>query len=99
MMKHVVTSLTTGRVHVGTRLAVSLHRRNVAEGKAGMTETCTTSSAARMHAAGSKTSVWSTSDVKRGSMTTTVPIMTNLTDNILLREGVMQEDTRHFPMT
>jgi hypothetical protein len=29
MMKHGVTSLTTGRVSMGTQQAVSLHRRNV----------------------------------------------------------------------
>jgi hypothetical protein len=96
MMKHGVTSLTTGRVHTGTQLAVSLHRRNVAEGETGMAETCTMSSTAKMHAAGSKTSVrrvstLNKSDVKRGTMTTMVPIMTNLTDSVLLREGAMEE--------
>jgi hypothetical protein len=44
--------LTTNRVSVGTQLAVSLHQRNVAEGKTEMTETCVTSSAAKMHVAG-----------------------------------------------
>jgi hypothetical protein len=104
MMKHGVTSLTTGRVHAGTRLAVSLHQWNVAEGETGRTETYMTSSMAEMHAAGSKTNVRSVSalnksDVKRGNMTTMVPITTNLTDSVLPREGAMQEESRSFHTT
>jgi hypothetical protein len=38
-------------------------------------------------------------DVKRGTMTIMVPIMTNLTDSALPKEGVMQEESRHFPTT
>jgi hypothetical protein len=94
MMKLGVMSLTTGRVRAGTQLAVSLHRRNVAEGETGMTETCAMSSATKMHTTGSKTGVRSASalnrsDIKRGIMTTMVPIMTNLTDSILLKEGTI----------
>jgi hypothetical protein len=104
MMKHRVTSLTTGRLHAGTWLEVLLHRRNVAEGKIGMTETCVTLSAAKMHVTGLNTDIRSMSalnrsDVKRGTMTTMVPLMTILTDNILPREGAMQEESRPFPMT
>jgi hypothetical protein len=55
------------------------------------------SSAAQMHAAGSKTSV--RSDVKRGAMTIMVPITTDLTDSALLKKGAMQEESRPFPMT
>jgi hypothetical protein len=92
MMKHRVTSLTTGRVLAGTWLAVLLHQRNVAEGKLGMTETCATLSAAKMHATGLKTDIRSMTalnrcDVNRGTMTTMVPLMTILTDSILTRES------------
>jgi hypothetical protein len=104
MMKHGVTSLTTDRVHVGTRLAVSLLQWNVAENETGMTETYVTSSTTEMHATGSKTNVRSVSalnksDVKRGNMTTMVPIMTNLTDSVLPRDGTMQEESRSFHTT
>jgi hypothetical protein len=104
MMKHRVTSFINGSVHAGTQLAVSLHWRNVAKGETGMTETCAMSSVAKMHAAGSKTDIWimsalNMSNVKRGTMTTLVPITNNLTDSILLREGAMQEESRHFPTT
>jgi hypothetical protein len=69
-----------------------------------MTETYPTSSIAMMHVARSKTNVRSASamnrsDVKRGTMTTMVPIMINLTDSVLLREGTMQEESRPFPTT
>jgi uncharacterized membrane protein len=94
-----VTSSTTDRVYAGTRLAVSLYQRNVAKGEIGMIETCTTSSAAKVHVIGSKTGVRSMSalnrsNVKGGTMTTMVPIMTNLTDSVLPREGTMQEGVR-----
>jgi hypothetical protein len=60
----------------------------VAEDEIGMIEICPMSSAAEMHAAGLKTGIRSVSalnrsSVKRGTMTTTVPIMTNLADSIL----------------
>jgi hypothetical protein len=104
MMKHGVTSLTTGRVHVGTQLAFSHHQRNAAEGKTRMIETCMISSTSKMHIARLKTDVRSASamnrsNVKRGTMITMVPIMTNLTDSVLPREGAMQEESRPFPMT
>jgi hypothetical protein len=50
MMKYMVMSLTTNRVHMGTQPAVSLHRRNAAEGEIGMTEICMMSSMVEMHA-------------------------------------------------
>jgi hypothetical protein len=56
-MKHGVMSLTTDRVSMGTRQAVSLHQRNMTEDETGMTEICVTSSAAKMHVAGSKTGI------------------------------------------
>jgi hypothetical protein len=79
---------------MGTRQAVSLHWRNMAEGETGMTEICMTSSAAEMYAAESETgvrsvSVLNRSSAKKGTMTTTVPIMTNLTDSVLPKEGIM----------
>jgi hypothetical protein len=101
MTKHEVMSLTTGRVHVRTHLSVSLHRRNVAEGETRMTETCVTSSMAKMHVVGSKigvrrVSALNRSNVKRGTMIIMVPIMTKLTDGALPREGAMQEESRPF---
>jgi hypothetical protein len=57
-----------------------------------MTKICTTSSTVEMHTARLKTGAKSASasnrsSLKKGTMTTTVPIMTNLTDSILLKEG------------
>jgi hypothetical protein len=37
--------------------------------------------------------------MKKGTMTTMVPIMTNLTDSVVLKENAMQEESRLFPMT
>jgi hypothetical protein len=90
MTKHGVMSLTTGRVLTGTRQVVSLHRRNTVEDKTGMAGIYATSSAIEMHAAVSKTGVRSTSasnrsSVKKGTMITMIPIMTNLTDSVLPR--------------
>jgi hypothetical protein len=68
MTKHKVTSLTTHRVHVGTRQAVSLHQRNAAEDETEMTEICAMSYVVEMHAAGSKTDVRSMSTLNRRSM-------------------------------
>jgi hypothetical protein len=88
MTRHGVMIMTTGRVCMGTRQAVSLHQRNAAEGKTMMIEICVMSSAAEMDAAGSKTGVRSAcvlnkSSAKKETMITMVPIMTNLTDSIL----------------
>jgi hypothetical protein len=69
----------------------------VAEGETGMTEICVMSSTVEMHTAGLKTDV--RSDVKRGTMITMVPIMTNLTGSVPLRKGAMQEESKPFPMT
>jgi hypothetical protein len=106
MMKHGVTSMTTGKVLTGTRQAVSLHWRNAAEDKTWMTEICMTSSAVGILATELKTGVRSASalnrsSMKKGTMTTTVPIMTNLIDSILPKGGggAMQEVSKLFPMT
>jgi hypothetical protein len=66
-----------------------------------MIETCATSSTAKMPMVRSKTSIRSTSplnrtDVKSGAMTIMVPITINLTDSPLLKEGIMQEESRPF---
>jgi hypothetical protein len=99
MMRHEVMIMTTDRVYTGTRQAVSLDRRNVAEGETGMTEICMMSSVVEMQVAGSKTdvrtvSVLNRSGTKKGIMTTMVPITTNLTDNVLPKGGIMQEESR-----
>jgi hypothetical protein len=52
MMRHEVIIMTTDRVRMRTQQAVSLHRRNEAEGETEMTEICATSSMAEMYAAG-----------------------------------------------
>jgi hypothetical protein len=39
------------------------------------------------------------SSVKKGTMITTVPIMTNLTDSVLLKRGTMREESRVFSTT
>jgi hypothetical protein len=62
------------------------------------------SSTTEMHATGLKTgarspSALNRSKVKKGTMTTTVPIMNNLTDSVLPNEGAMQEEPKLFPMT
>jgi hypothetical protein len=76
----------------------------VAEDKTEMTEICMTSSATEMHVAGLKigarsSSILNRSSVKRGTMTTMVHITTNLSDSVLLKGGIMQEELRLFPMT
>jgi hypothetical protein len=101
MMKHGATSLTTGRVLTGTRQAVSLHWRNAVEDKTGMTEICATSSTAEMHATGLKIGIRSTSalnksSMKKGTMTTTIPIMTNLIDSVLLKGAQCRRSQRFF---
>jgi hypothetical protein len=84
MTKHGVMIMTTDRVCIGTQQAVSLHQRNMTEGETRMTEICTMSSAIEMCAAESKIglrsmSVLNRNNVKKGTITTMVPIMTNLT--------------------
>jgi hypothetical protein len=83
-MKHRVMSMTTDRVHMVTRQAVSLDQRNKVEDETGMTEICVT---------------LNKSSVKKGTMTTIVPITTNLTDGVLLKGGAMQDNSRLFLMT
>jgi hypothetical protein len=104
MMRHGVMIMTIDRVHMGTSQAVSLHWRNVAKGETRMTEICMSLSAAEMHVTGSNTSIRSVSVLnricaKKGTMTTMVPITTNLTYSILPKEGIMQEESRHSPKT
>jgi hypothetical protein len=87
-MKHEVMSMATGRVPMGPQLAVSLHRRNAAEDETGMTKICVTSSTAEMHMAILKTgarsaSALNRSSMKKGTMTTIVPITIDLTDSVL----------------
>jgi hypothetical protein len=60
----------------------------------GMTKICVTSSMAEIHMTRSKinirsTSVLNRSNAKKGTMTTMASIMTNLTDSILPKEGIM----------
>jgi hypothetical protein len=103
-MKCGVTRMTIGRVPMGTRLAVSLHRRSADEGEAGMTEFCMMSSTIEMHVVGLKAgarsvSALNRSSVKKGTMTTTVPITINLTDSVLLKEGAMLEESKLFLLT
>jgi hypothetical protein len=87
-MKHKVTSMATGRVSMWPQLVVSLHQRNTAEDETGMTEICVTSSTAEMHAAilkiGTRSaSALNRSSMKKGTMTTTIPIMIDLTNSVL----------------
>jgi hypothetical protein len=100
MMKHVVISLTTRRVHMRTLSNLT----PLEEHRAGKIETCVTSTIAKMNTAESKTDVRSVStlnrsDVKRGTMTILVPIMTNLIDSAVLKEDTMQEELKPFPTT
>jgi hypothetical protein len=104
MTRHGVMIITTDRVCTGTQQAVSLHQRNEVERETGMTKICVTSSMAEIHTTRSKidirsTSVLNRSNTKKGTMTTMAPIMTNLTDSILPKEGIMQEESRHSPKT
>jgi hypothetical protein len=92
----------SGRVLMGTRQAISLHWRNASEDETGMTEICVTSSTTEMHVTGLKTSARSVSalnwsSVKKGTMTTTVLITTNLIVIVLSKGGTMQEESRLFP--
>jgi hypothetical protein len=92
-------SLTTGRVSMGTTQIGSLHQRNTAEDETGMIEICVMSSAIEVHVAGLKIGVRSTSalnksSVKKWTMITTVPILTNLTESVLPKRGAMQEQSR-----
>jgi hypothetical protein len=57
-----------------------------------------------MHTTGLKTgarsvSALNRSSVKKGTMTTTVTIMINLTDSILMKEDTTQEESKLFPTT
>jgi hypothetical protein len=74
------------------------------EGEIGMTKNCMMSSAAEMHTARLKTGIRSVnilnrSSVKKETMTTMAPITTNLTDSVLPKEGIIQEESRHSPKT
>jgi hypothetical protein len=77
---------------MGTRLAVSLPRRNVVKGRIGMIKICMMSSAEEMHetrlTTGARSmSVSSKNDVMKGIMTIMVPSVTNLTDSTPQNEG------------
>jgi hypothetical protein len=103
-MKHRVMSMTTGRVSMGTELAVSIHQRNAAEDETRMTEISVMSSVAEMGAFGLKTdsrsaSALNRSSMKKGTMTTMVPITINLTDIVPPKEGAMQEESKLFSTT
>jgi hypothetical protein len=103
-MKHGVMSMTTGKVLTGSRLVVSLHRRNTAKDETGMTEICAMPSTTEMHTAVLKidmrsVSTLNRSNVKKGTMTTVVPIMPNLTDNVLPKESTMHKESKLFPIT
>jgi hypothetical protein len=81
-----VSTLTTARVRMMTRPAVSLHQRNAAKDETEITETCVTSSAIEMHATGSKTdvkneTVSNKNNAMRGTMTIMVPSTMNHTNN------------------
>jgi hypothetical protein len=104
MMETGVRILITGRVHTGTRPAVSLDQRSVAKGMIGMTKTCTMSSAIEMHMARSKIgakseNASSRSDATRVAIVIMVLSITNLTDNAPLKEGIMQEESKPFLTT
>jgi hypothetical protein len=64
-----VAMTTTSSVLEVTRLVASLHWRSVAGRMAGITVTCAMTSAAEMHAAGSRTSAESGSVMSRNYMT------------------------------
>jgi hypothetical protein len=91
-VKYEVMSLTTDRVCAGAHPTISLHQRNTAKDRIGMTEICATSSVEEMHTIGLTTgarsvSALSKNDMMRGTMTIMVPSMTNLTDSAPLKEG------------
>jgi hypothetical protein len=99
-----VWSLTTGRVPMGIRPAVSLYRRSAAEGMVRTIATCVMSSAAEMHATGSKTSTknesaQSKNNAMRGTMIIMAPSTTNLTNSAPLKEGKTREESRLSLMT
>jgi hypothetical protein len=76
----------------------------VAKDETRMIKICMTSSTVEMYVARSKIGVRSTSalnrsNVKKGTMTTIVFIMTNLTDSIHPKGAAIQEESRPFPMT
>jgi hypothetical protein len=96
--------LTTTIVPMGTRPVASFHWRSAIEGMAETTATFMTSSTVEMHVPGLKTgveirSVMSKSSAMKGTMTITARTMTNLIDNILLKEVTSQEVPRLIPET
>jgi hypothetical protein len=99
-----VTSLTTDRVIVGTWTVASLNQRSTAEGVGETITTCAMSSAVEIHATGLRIGAESKSALNRnnvmiGTMITTIPTMTNLTNNASLKEGITQEESKLFPVT
>jgi hypothetical protein len=72
----------------------------MANGMLGTTVTCVMSSVAEMFTAGSKTdadseSMWSRNIVMRWTINIMVPTMTNLTNSAPLKDGVIQERSKH----
>jgi hypothetical protein len=99
-----VSTLTTARAHVGTQLVVSLPRRSMAENEIRTTGTCATSSAIEMLVTGSKIAsrsetVLDVNNTMKGTMTTMVPSMIDLTDIIIQKEDATKAGSKLFPMT
>jgi hypothetical protein len=89
---------------VGTWTVASLNQRSTAEGVGETMTTCVMSSAVEIHATGLRIDAESKSALNRnnvmiGTMITTVPTMTNLTNNASLKEGITQEESKLFPVT
>jgi hypothetical protein len=97
MMKHGVMSLTTGRVSTGIRQEVLLHWRNMAKEETGATEIYVMSSAAGLKTGVRSPSTLNRSSVKKWTMITMVPIMTNLNDSILLKGVQCRRSHGFFP--
>jgi hypothetical protein len=98
----VIMTLTTARVCAGTPPAASLPRRSAAE--IGTTKICATLYATEMHTAGLKTSAKrettsNANDMRKGTMTTTVPTLTNPTVTILPSEDAMKGGSSLSHMT
>jgi hypothetical protein len=74
----------------------------VAKDEIGMIDICATSSVAEIHTTGLKTGVSSASasnksSVKKGTMITMVPIMTNLTNSVLPKGAHSRRSQSLFP--
>jgi hypothetical protein len=99
-----VRMMTTEKVFVGTRPAASLHRRSLAKDATETTVTYATSSAVEIYEVKLKAgteigSVKSKSSTMKGTMITTILIMTNLTESGHRKWDTSQEASRHTPET